>query len=325
MIHSILTTEIDAMKHETMSLPAYEKTLKTAAFCRGMGVHSGDMIDLTILPASVGSGIVFERTDCGAGAPIAALSDNVVATHMCTTLGDGKSITIATVEHLMAALAALGVDNARIQVSGGEIPIMDGSSAFFIDLLRTAGTVELNAPRTYLKILKPIRVGCDKSYAMISPSLTAAFDASVDFHGRGGLAAQSFEFRGPMTAFHSDVAAARTFGFLDDAKKLWSAGLSRGASLDNTVVFDELGVLNDGGLRYDNECARHKVLDAVGDIMLAGNPIIGHYVSHNGGHTLNHQLVQAMLRDDESFMKTTAHPLSDMSIVTWNRAAQIRM
>lgn len=311
------------MQHDTLSLPLYEKTVNAAVSCRGMGVHSGEMIDLTILPASAGTGIVFERTDCAGSAPIAALSDNVVATHMCTTLGDGNSVTIATVEHLMAALAACGIDNAHIQVSGGEIPIMDGSSAFFIDLLNTVGTAELNASRTYLKILKPIRVGNDKSYAMINPSLTAAFDATVDFHGRGGQAAQSFEFRGPMTAFQTDVAAARTFGFLDDAKKLWSAGLSRGASLDNTVVFDDLGVLNDGGLRYDNECARHKVLDAIGDVMLAGHPIIGHYTSHNGGHTLNHRLVQALLRDDESFMKTTA--LSDMSIVTWNRGAQVRL
>lgn len=275
----------------------FQHTLKRPVHCTGVGLHSGNDVSLTIAPAEAGTGIRFVRSDKqGAAAHIAALWDQVVDTRLCTVLGNGYGTTIGTVEHLMAALAGAGVDNAVITIDGPEVPIMDGSAAPFTTLLETAGLTMQSAPRRAIRILKPVEVTEGGKSASFAPAPETCYSFEIDFDN-AVIARQNRSFTLAADAFRDDIAEARTFGFLHEVDYLRSVGLVRGGSLDNAVVISGDTVMNEGGLRFHDEFVRHKILDAVGDLYLAGAPIIGHFHGCRSGHALNNTLLRALMAD----------------------------
>jgi len=264
----------------------------------GVGVHSGAPVTLTMRPAEAGTGIVFTRIDAGAvRREIRADVRAVTATEFATVLGDGNGPLCSTAEHVMAALYAMGVDNAVIEVDGPEVPIMDGSADAFVAAIDQAGIISLDAPRRYIKVLKPVRVERGGAMGEIVPNESGfRLDVSIDFdHPLIGHQACKFD----VTAqnFRRELARARTFGFMKDVSKLWSAGFALGANFDNTLVVSEDRVLNTDGLRYADEFVRHKTLDALGDLALAGAPLLATYRSFRGGHKLNHEVLSALMSD----------------------------
>jgi len=277
-----------------------QKTLLTPASCQGVGVHSGNPVTMTLRPAPVGSGITFVRTDLGK-ALIKASWKTVVDTRFCTTIGNQNGVTVSTVEHLFAALAAMGIDNLRIELNGPELPIMDGCSEFFLTLLEQTGVRDQQAPRQMIRVLKTVTVSEGNRSATLSPSSFYELEVDFDFGGRIALETQHLVFRPSRDSFHDLIAPARTFGLLEDAEKLRAAGLAKGASLDNTVVYDGSHVLNEEGLRYEDECARHKILDAMGDLHLAGGMILGKFHGLRAGHGLHCQLLKALFADPTAY------------------------
>jgi UDP-3-O-[3-hydroxymyristoyl] N-acetylglucosamine deacetylase len=277
-----------------------QTTLGAHATVSGVGVHSGLPVSLTLHPADAGTGVTFVRLDNegGPAREIRAHAKYVTATELATVLGDDSSgPCISTIEHVMATLCGLGVDNATIEIDGGEAPIMDGSAAAFVEAIDQAGIVTLDEPRRYTKVLKPIRVTKGEAYGELMP-YDGGFrvDVEIDFpHPLIGRQAIALEVE--AAAFRREVARARTFGFLKDVSKLWSAGYALGASLENTVVVADERLLNPEGLRYADEFVRHKALDAIGDLSLAGAPILGAYKSVRGGHKLNHAVLCALIAD----------------------------
>ena len=278
-----------------------QTTLRRGATISGIGVHSGCEVSVTLHPAEADTGVTFH---CGKGAgslnrAIPATYRHVAATDLCTAVGV-PGTTIATVEHLMAALSALGVDNAGVEIDGPEVPIMDGSAGAFIDAVDEAGVERLDAPLSYVKVTKSIRVEDGESWAEFTPYNGRRIEVEIDFDnpliGRQRYAA---EVNGGN--FRSDIARARTFGFLADVERLWARGLARGASLENAVVVGEDRVINPEGLRFSDEFVRHKVLDAIGDLALAGLPILGRYRSWRGGHKLNVMALQALFARQEAW------------------------
>ena len=287
---------IDARK-----LSVYQYTLKDAIDCTGVGLHSGSRVSMTLRPAEPDRGIVFRRTDiAGGGVEIPARWDAVVDTRLNTTLGDGNGVTVGTVEHVMAALSGAGVDNAVIELNGPEVPIMDGSAAPFIFLIECAGVVEQDAPRRVIEILRPVSVGDRERSAMLSPGNSFSVSFEIDF--KGTLIDQQ-QFFGDFSngAFRRDIARARTFGFEEEVEALRAAGLARGGSLDNAIVVSGERILNDDGLRFDDEFVRHKVLDSIGDLYLAGGQIIGHFHGFRSGHGLNHELLRALFANEDAW------------------------
>lgn len=279
----------------------FQHTLKRPVHCVGVGLHSGNDVSLTIAPADAGTGIRFVRSDKqGAAAHIAALWDQVVDTRLCTVLGNGYGTTIGTVEHLMAALGGAGVDNAVITIDGPEVPIMDGSAAPFTALLETAGLTMQSAPRRAVRILKPIEVTEGGKSASFAPAPETCYSFEIDFDN-AVIARQNRSFTLAADAFRDDIAEARTFGFLHEVDYLRSVGLVRGGSLDNAVVISGDTVMNEGGLRFHDEFVRHKILDAVGDLYLAGAPIIGHFHGCRSGHALNNKLLRALMADQSAW------------------------
>lgn len=287
---------IDARK-----LSVYQYTLKDVIDCTGIGLHSGARVSMTLRPAGPDSGIVFRRTDiAGGGVEIPARWDAVVDTRLNTTLGDGNGVTVGTVEHVMAALAGAGIDNAIIELNGPEVPIMDGSAAPFVFLIECAGVVEQSAPRRVIEILRPVSVGDRDRSAMLSPGNSFSVSFEIDF--KGTLIDQQ-QFFGDFSngAFRRDIARARTFGFEEEVEALQAAGLARGGSLDNAIVVSGDRILNDDGLRFDDEFVRHKVLDSIGDLYLAGGQIIGHFHGFRSGHGLNHELLRALFDNEDAW------------------------
>jgi UDP-3-O-[3-hydroxymyristoyl] N-acetylglucosamine deacetylase len=287
---------IDARK-----LSSYQYTLKDVIDCTGVGLHSGARVSMTLRPAEPDRGIVFRRTDiAGGGVEIPARWDAVVDTRLNTTLGDGNGVTIGTVEHVMAALSGAGIDNAVIEINGPEVPIMDGSAAPFIFLIECAGVVEQDAPRRVIEILRPISVGNRERSAMLSPGNSFSVSFEIDF--KGTLIEQQ-QYFGDFSngAFRRDIARARTFGFEAEVAELQAAGLARGGSLDNAIVVSGDRILNDDGLRFEDEFVRHKVLDSIGDLYLAGGQIIGHFHGFRSGHGLNHELLHALFADEDAW------------------------
>jgi UDP-3-O-[3-hydroxymyristoyl] N-acetylglucosamine deacetylase len=278
-----------------------QKTFKNAIGCMGVGLHSGKKISMTLMPSVPDSGIVFKRTDIfGGGAIIKATWENVVETTLCTTLGNVDGVTVATVEHLMSALSASGIDNAVIEINGPEVPVMDGSAAPFIFLAECAGTVEQNKPRRYIRILKAISIGNDEKFASIVPSDGFTVDFDIDFKS-AAVSRQSFSFCMAGENFKAEVSRARTFGFLHEVEALRAAGLAKGGSLENAVIVSGDKIINEDGLRYDDEFVRHKVLDAVGDLYLAGGGILGHFHGVCSGHEANNQLLRALFSDKDAW------------------------
>ncbi len=266
-----------------------ERTLRSPISCAGVGLHSGANVKLTLRPAPAGSGVVFARTDLSPTAEIPARSDLVVDTAFATTLGTGKA-RIGTVEHLMAALSGMGIDNVRVEVDGPEIPVMDGSAAPFIYLIRTAGIALQRRFKRFLVVRRPIEVQEGDKRARILPSSQLAITCTIDFD-HPLIKDQSLHVELSDKVFYREIARARTFGFLREVEDLKRRGLARGGSLENAIVVDEFSVLNAEGLRFPDEFVRHKILDIIGDLALCRMPVIGHFVSHKSGHSLNQRLV----------------------------------
>jgi UDP-3-O-[3-hydroxymyristoyl] N-acetylglucosamine deacetylase len=273
-----------------------QTTLRVAVSLSGVGVHSGDEVKIVLHPAEAGHGIAFLRTGLPGGYDriIDARHLAVTATELCTVIGDRESGAVATIEHLMAALAGLGVDNVLVEIDGPEVPILDGSAAPFIEAIDQAGIVALNASRRYLKVLRPVRVTQGKAFAELLPNERAfRLDVEIDF-ATPVIGRQRRSVDLAPASFRREISRARTFGFMRDVEKLWGAGFALGASLDNTVAIGEDGVINPEGLRYADEFVRHKILDAVGDLSLSGFPLLATYRSYCGGHRLNFSVLEAL-------------------------------
>jgi len=275
--------------------PFRQRTFKQRASLDGIGLHSGAQVRLTLAPAPADSGVVFVRE----GVEIPALSQFVVDTTMNTSVGrDG--VRVGTVEHLLAALAGCGIDNARVEVEGPEIPIMDGSSDPFVGLVRMAGIRELRPARKFLLMRKSVTVHDGDKLARLSPARgKLSVQYTIDFK-HPLISDQCFKVDMTERSFQKDIARARTFGFKRDVERLHKAGLARGGSLENAVVVDDFNILNPEGLRFPDEFVRHKILDAVGDLSLIGMPVIGHFTAVKSGHALNHQLVRKVLLESEA-------------------------
>ncbi|WP_076865584.1 UDP-3-O-acyl-N-acetylglucosamine deacetylase [Bradyrhizobium mercantei] len=275
-----------------------QTTLRSQATVTGVGVHSGLPVSLTLGPAPVDAGFIFVRTGLdGADREVTATADAVIATEFSTVLGDREGPLVSTAEHVLAALRGMGVDNATIEVDGPEVPIMDGSSAAFVAAIDQAGIVTQPAVRRFIQVVKPVQVKIGEAVGELRP-FAGGFRAEVEIDfANPVIGRQSFSFDLSPESFRRDVARARTFGCISDTARLWSAGFALGASFDNTVVFDETRLLNTEGLRYSDECVRHKVLDVIGDLSLAGLPLLGIYRSKRGGHKLNNAVLKALLAD----------------------------
>ena len=276
---------------------ARQHTLKNAIDCTGIGLHSGVKVSMTLSPADVDTGIVFRRIDHAAGgAAITARWDTVVDTRLNTTIGNEAGVTIGTIEHLMAALSGCGIDNVEIAIDGPEVPVMDGSAAPFVFLIECAGIVQQDAPRRFIEVLKTIDVVDGSRAASLSPSDSFSVSFEIDFESTA-ISQQAYQGTLVNGTFRSEIARARTFGFEHEVAALQAAGLARGGSLDNAIVVSGDRVLNEDGLRYDDEFVRHKVLDSVGDLYLAGGPLLGHFHGCRSGHALNNALLNALFAD----------------------------
>ena len=277
----------------------------------GVALHSGQKISMTLNPGEPDSGIVFKRTDIfGSGAIIKATWDNVVETTLCTTLGNDDGVTISTVEHLMAALSACSIDNAVIEVSGTEVPVMDGSAAPFIFLVECAGIVEQDRPRLYIRVLKAISIGDDQKSVSIVPSNGFTVDFDIDFES-AAVSHQSYSMCMAGENFKNEVSRARTFGFLHEVEALRAAGLAKGGSLENAIVVDQDKVLNDGGLRNKKEFVNHKILDLAGDFLLSGYRVLGKIDCYQGGHELTNMFLKKLLNSKSAY---TSIELEDVAI-----------
>lgn len=281
-----------------------QKTLAQSVSCVGVGVHSGKSASLTLCPALEGTGYVFIRTDiAGFKNKIQARYDVVVDTMMCTKIANSYGVSISTIEHVMAALTGANITNVIIEVNGPEVPIMDGSSLAFSKMIERAGTQIQDSHVPVLRILKPVKVTHGKASAEFIPSQGRMISIKFDGHDRLQHLMDETEFSFDLDNddFSELLSDARTFGFYEDAEKLWSAGLAKGASLENTVVIQNEKVINEGGLRSDDELIRHKVLDAVGDLALAGVTILGHFRGINSGHALNNQLLRVLFATPDAW------------------------
>ena len=279
-----------------------QRTLGKSIGCHGVGIHSGRDVRLTLGPASAGDGFVFRRLDVADDVgEVPARWDTVVDTTLCTVLSNEHGVNISTPEHVLAALTGAGIDNATIEVDGPELPIMDGSSDDFTFMIDCAGIrFQPSRPRRRIEVLKPVRVQDGESWARLLPSDRFTVSCIIDYdHPQVGV--QRFDFDSESQTFSEAVGRARTFGFLHELEWLRAQGYARGASLDNTVAISPNGVMNDGGLRYPDELARHKVLDVIGDLALAGAPVLGAFQGFRSGHRLNNLLLRALFADDSAW------------------------
>lgn len=286
-----------------MSTSDFQTTLAEPVKVAGVGVHSGLRARMDIVPAPTDTGIVFERVDLDVSDPlIPALATHVTDTQLGTTLANASGADVAVVEHLLAACAGMGLDNAIIRIDGAEVPIMDGSSAVFCELMSAAGLVSQSKLRRRIRILDTVEVESGPKYARLSPSVDNCLTlrARIDFESKA-IGVQEMALRLRPGLFARDLAFARTFGFARDVETLKSMGLARGGSLDNAVVVDGDNIVNPEGLRSNDEFVRHKVLDAVGDLFLAGGQIAGLYEAEQPGHAMNNQLVRKLLETPEAW------------------------
>ncbi|GJD51350.1 UDP-3-O-acyl-N-acetylglucosamine deacetylase [Methylobacterium crusticola] len=280
-----------------------QTTLRSAASLSGIGVHSGNPVSITLHPAEAHHGIAFLRTGMAGGRDrvIQAHHAQVTATELCTVIGDRQTGAVATIEHLMSALYGLGIDNALVEIDGPEMPILDGSSAPFVDAVAAVGTTSCGAPRRFIKILRGVRVEKGRAFAELRPFERGfRLDVEIDFESPViGRSRKALDLT--PAAYRRDIARARTFGMMRDVERYWKAGFALGASLENTVAVGDGGVVNPEGLRYKDEFVRHKMLDAIGDLALAGLPILGAYQSYCGGHGLNVGVLTALFADRANY------------------------
>jgi len=278
-----------------------QRTIKAAIKTTGVGLHTGARVELVIRPAPADTGIVFNRSDLPQSVALPAHAANVGDTRMSSTLKVGGT-SVSTVEHLMSALAGVGIDNVFVDVAGPEIPIMDGSAGPFVFLLQSAGIVEQAASKRYIRVLAAVEVKEGDKWARFEPFAGFKLDFTIDFpHPVFGSENRQVVVDFAENSYAKEVARARTFGFMQDVDAMRAAGLGLGGSLQNAIVLDEFKVLNSEGLRYDNEFVRHKVLDAIGDIYLLGHALIGQYTAYKSGHGLNNLLARTLLARPEAF------------------------
>ncbi len=286
----------------TIGLLGFQTTIAAPVALKGTGVHSGAPVGITFQPAEANSGVIFSRTLADGGSvEYRAISSQVGPTDLCTILGVSPAKWVATIEHVMAALYALGIDNVMVEVDGAEMPIMDGSSYPFIEAIEQVGIVNLGIKRRYIRVLKPVRIDSGASWAEFRPHDGTRFEVEIDFTSPL-IGRQSWN--GELTAqtFKQELSRARTFGFMRDVERLWAAGYALGSSLENSVVIsDDDTIVNVEGLRYVDEFVRHKTLDAVGDLALAGAQFIGCYRSYRGGHKMNANALKALMSDPTAY------------------------
>lgn len=294
-----------------------QRTIRETVSTTGVGLHCGTRVKLTLRPAPAGSGIVFRRVDVEPPVELPASATGVGDTRMASVL-EKDGVRVSTVEHLMSACAGLGIDNLVVDLTAEEIPIMDGSAASFVFLLQQAGCVEQNAPKQFIRVKKPVEVregqGANEKWARLEPHHGYRLKFFIEFNhpaidGTGQTAEVDLDFE----SYIEEIARARTFGFMQDVETLRGMGLARGGSLENAIVMDEFRILNTGGLRYRDEFVRHKILDAMGDLYLAGHPLLAAYTAHKSGHGLNNKLLRALFADPDayeivSFPSDTAAP-----------------
>ena len=290
-----------------------QRTLNKVVSATGVGLHNGEKVTLTLRPAGIDTGIVFKRTDLPGAPTIQATPDAVRDTRMCSAL-EQNSARVATVEHLMSALAGLGVDNIIIELTASEVPIMDGSSGPFIFLLQSAGIVEQNAPKKFIRIKKVVEVHDGDKWVRFEPYHGFRMDFTIDFaHPVFEQSGKNVKIDFKDNSYIKEISRARTFGFMHEVEYLRANGLARGGSLDNAVVLDEYRILNQDGLRYDDEFVKHKVLDAIGDLYMLGHPILGTFTAYKSGHGLNNQLIRALLADAGAWEYVTFDKLEEAS------------
>lgn len=278
-----------------------QRTLKKVIHATGVGLHNGEKVTLTLRPAFINTGIIFKRVDLPQPNEIKATPEAVCDTRMCSAL-EQDGARVATVEHLMSALAGLGVDNVLIEVNAPEIPIMDGSSGPFVFLLQAAGLVEQNAAKKFIRILKNVEVIDGDKWVRFEPYHGFKIDFTIDFnHPVFEHSGNHVQIDFAEDSYIKEISRARTFGFMHEVEYLRSNGLARGGSLENAIVLDEYRVLNNDGLRYEDEFAKHKVLDAIGDLYMLGYPILGAFYAHKSGHALNNKLLRALLQNESAW------------------------
>jgi UDP-3-O-[3-hydroxymyristoyl] N-acetylglucosamine deacetylase len=282
----------------------YQQTIRRTVHAQGIGLHTGTPVDLALHPAPAGSGIRFLRADLVGSDPIVARASSILDTRMATTISCGAAF-VSTTEHLLAALYAFGVDNVIVEVSGPEVPVFDGSASRFVEMIRDAGLRLLTAPRTYLLPLQTIEIKEGDKWIRLEPDSEGLFvDCSIEF-AHPAIGAQTFQFAVDAENFSFAVASARTFGFLREVEAMQAAGLGLGGGLDNAVILDDTRVVNAEGLRFSNEFVRHKTLDLIGDLALAGFQILGRVTSYKSGHALNARLTQHLLEHPECWQRFT--------------------
>lgn len=277
-----------------------QATINAPAACAGVELHGGNHVRIVLKPAPVGTGIIFLRTDItDRDNTIKVRPDNVTKVHNCTTIGNAANVQVATIEHLMAALSASGVDNLFVEINGAEVPALDGSSEPFLKLIEQVGIHSQPAPRRYIKVLKPVMVKVGTALAKIEPADTLQLDVSIDFVEEA-IGRQRIAIEPDVKSFRERIASARTFARAHEVAALREAGLSKGGSFENAVVVDQDKVLNPGGLRYGDEFVRHKALDLLGDMYVAG-PILGKVTTVKSGHAANHELLIALFADPDAW------------------------
>jgi UDP-3-O-[3-hydroxymyristoyl] N-acetylglucosamine deacetylase len=288
-----------------------QRTVKALVRTQGVGLHSGQRVELTLRPAAPDTGIVFHRIDLPVPVDIRAEAFRVNDTRMASTLsaadsGAGAAVRVATVEHLMSALAGLGIDNLHVDVTAGEIPILDGSAGSFVFLIQSVGIVEQAAPKRFVRVTRPIEVRDGDKWARLDPHFGFKLRFSIDFrHPAIDATVQEVEVDFARDSYVAQISRARTFGFMHDVEALRSHGLAQGGSLGNAIVMDEYRVLNSDGLRSDDEFVKHKILDAIGDLYLLGHPLLAAYSAHKSGHAMNNALLRALLADAQAWEMAT--------------------
>lgn len=281
-----------------------QQTLANPVSCTGIGLHSGEPVTLTLRPAPVNTGVVFVNRLSADGASLAASVEHLVATELCTAIS-GNGFQVKTIEHILAALAGLGIDNVYVDVNASEAPVMDGSSAHFVRLIQSAGIVAQNRRQPYLKITRPLEVIDGNRRVRIEPSATTKMTYSIHYN-HPLIQTQTYTYEHSAQAFEREISDARTFGFLQEVEALWARGLGQGGNLDNTIVLSHDGILNESGLRFPNEFVRHKILDLIGDFSLLGVPFIGHIIAERSGHAIHTRLVQQILNHPDSWVLLNA-------------------
>ena len=291
-----------------------QRTLKNTIRATGVGLHTGKKVMMTLRPAAIDTGVVFRRVDLAEPVEIRARAENVGDTMLGTTLVSGE-VRISTVEHLLSAFAGLGVDNAYVDVSAAEVPIMDGSAGPFVFLLQSAGLEEQKAPKRFVRIKKTVRVSEAVKWAQFDPFDGFKVNFEIEFnHPIFKRRAQRASMDFSTTSFLKEVSRARTFGFMRDLETLRSRNLALGGNLDNAIVLDDFRVLNEDGLRYEDEFVKHKILDAIGDLYLLGHSLIGEFSGHKSGHALNNLLLRTLLADAQAWESVSFEKLEDAPI-----------